>query len=800
MKYGRIAALVPGFITPALSSQAQLTRNAVWLLCVAAALASAPHGIAGDSGAAAPGPLTLWYDKPAELVNSANEARGTYKTVISQALPIGNGYIGALIKAGVPKEFLRVSDKTLWTGGDTHGGYDILGSFQALGDLAIDLRGQEPFSHYRRSLDLTNAVAQTSYTANGIDYQREYFCSYPDRVIAIRLTASKPGSYTGSISYRDAHEAISNIKANLITVASCLGDASDLKYETQILVLNDGGSQHVQRDEWGDSIEFDGCNSLTLLVAEDTNYAMNFATHYRQSPPHDRVSRQLMAAAAQPYDSLKARHIADYQRLFDRCSLDLGVSSPAQRALPMDLRHEAAVKATDPEFEDLMFQYARYLLIASSRPGSIAPNSQGLWNDSNVVVFGARYTHDLTSQMPFWPVETLNLSECHLPLFDFLESQIPAWKIETYRDDEFTLPSGAKPSRGFAIRGSGNIMGGLAFWWDKAAAAWYCHDYWEHYQFTQDRNFLATVAYPVMKEVCEFNDEQLKALPDGALVVPHCFSPEHGPWEDGVSYDQEIVWALFNDYVAACDVLGVDKAYRDRIAGLRDRLAKPGIGSWGQLLEWHTDKKGSNPNGDDNYEGINFRGFDTPADHHRHTSHLWAVYPGYQITPDGTPQLAAAARTSLIGRGDTHNEWNFAWRCAIYARLHDSKAAYGQLRGFFAFGIDPNLMSGGGPLIQFDGNSGLAAGMAEMLLQSQTGVIQALPALPREWPAGSVKGLRARGGFEVDESWSHGALTSLKIHSLAGLPAKIRYRDKTIDLHLQPGQTALLDTNLHMRL
>ena len=747
---------------------------------------------------AGPGSLTLWYEKPATLTKGRNEAGGTYRTLIQEALPIGNGRIGALIKGDVSKELVRINDDGLWTG-DSHsdGWYTLLGAYQALGDVGIDLAGQEPYTNYRRSLDIGDAVSTVSYTANGVTYHREYFCSYPAQVIVIRLTADKPGSYSGSIAYRDAHEGVANIEGNLITDASTLGDASDLKYETQVLVLNQGGSRKISKTEYGDKIEFEGCDGLTVIVAAGTNYAMDFASHYRKEAPHDRVSGQIQAAAAQPYDALKAAHVADYQALFDRVSLDLGASSETQRALPTDQRVVAAARRTDPEFEQLLYQYGRYLLIACSRPGGVAANSQGLWNDSNVVVFGARYTHDLTSEMPYWPVETANLAECHQPLFDFLESQIPAWTEATDKDKEFQLPSGAMNSRGFAIRGSSNISGGMAFWWDKAAAAWYCHHFWEHYAFTQDKEFLAKVAYPVMKEVCEFHEDQLKTLPDGRLVVPHCFSPEHGPWEDGVSYDQEIVWDLFNNYVQACDVLGIDKGNRDKIAGMRDRLARPGIGNWGQLLEWLTDKKGSNPNGDDNFEGINFKGLDTPADHHRHTSHLWALYPGSQISPRKTPELAAAARTSLIARGNTSNEWNYGWRAAIYARLDDGEAAHDQVRGFMAH-LGMNLFPAG--IMQYDGNSATTAAVTEMLMQSQNGEIEALPALPAAWPAGSVKGLRARGGFEVDEEWKDGKLGSLTVHSVAGYSIPVRYGDKTAKVSLHPGESVTLDGNLERKL
>jgi alpha-L-fucosidase 2 len=731
------------------------------------------------------------------LVNARNEAGGTYKTLDPQGLPIGNGRLGALIKGGVDRELIRLNESSVWTGvTNTSGYYTLLGTYQALGDIAVDLTGQSPFADYRRSLDISNSIAETTYTANGVTYHRDYFCSHPDQVIVVRFTADKSAGYSGSISYTDAHGGVSVIDKNLITVASTLGDASDLKYETQVLVLNDGGSQQVHRDEYGDKIDFQNCDSLTLIVAAGTNYAMDFATHYRGAPPHAKVTAQIAAAAAQPYEKLKATHIADYQALFNRCSLDFGPSSSAQRALPMDLRHRVAARQTDPEFEQLMFQYGRYLLISASRSDSIAANSQGVWNDSNVVVFGARFTHDLTSEMPYWPAETVNLGDCHLALFRFLQSQIPAWKIETDKDPEFKLASGEWNHRGFAIRGSGNIMGGMSFWWDKAAAAWYSHDLWEHYAFTQDKKFLADVAYPIMKEVCEFHEDQLKTLSDGSLVVPHCWSPEHGPWEDGVSYDQEIVWQLFGEYVQACDALKIDQAYKTKIAAMRDKLARPGIGSWGQLLEWHTDKKGSNPNGDDNFEGINFRGLDTPQDHHRHTSHLWGLYPGSEITPDGMPDLAAAARTSLVGRGNTNNEWNFAWRAAIYARLHDSEAAYDQVRRFFGSGIAPNLFAGSESMIQFDGNSGLTAAMAEMLLQSQNGVIQLLPALPSEWPSGTVKGLCARGGFQVDETWAGGKLSSLTLHSMAGNLAILRYAGKTVTVTLQPGATQTYNAQL----
>src|SRR5882724_6392542 len=700
--------------------------------------------------AAFAGNLVLWYERPM--------AQGHF---MDEAMPIGNGRTGGLISGGVARENIVLSEDSLWSGdANTSGDYGTMGTYQMLGNLAINLPGHETFSNYRRDLDIADALAHVSYEANGIKFTREYFASH-----------------TGSIQLKDSRDTVTAASPSRLRLRGTL--VNGLKYEAQLVVLNEGGVVRTN----GSTLEFANCDSLTLLVAMGTDYVMDYEKYYHGEDPHVRVAGLVEHAAQKSYNSLKAAHKKDFHALFDRVQFNLGMSSADLNSMPIDQRKIKAAQKYDPELEALLFQYGRYLLISCSRPGGLPANLQGLWADTNTPPWDADYHTDLNIEMNYWMAESANLSECHVPFFDLTWSQIPAWRYVTAGSTEFKTPSGEFASRGWAIRVSHNINGGLGWEWDKTANAWYCHHFWEHYAFTGDRKFLMNVAYPVMKETCEFWDDHLKTMPDGRLVVPHAWSPEHGPTEDGVSYSQEIVWDLFDNYVKAADALGKDEDYRNKIAAMRDKLATPGVGSWGQLLEWMTEIH--DPGSPE---------LDTPNDHHRHTSHLFAVYPGYQIGSERTPALAAAAKVSLDARGDTGDvrEWSFAWRAALYARLQDGKDAHRELQQLFSDRNTCLNLFGMLPPMQIDGNFGITAAICEMLVQSQNDDINLLPALPKEWAAGSVHGLRARGGFVVNLDWSGGKLTSAMIHSLAGGTCRVRYGDITNEVTIRKGQMITL--------
>ena len=498
--------------------------------------------------------LKLWYDKPAS----------SWET---EALPIGNGRLGGMIFGGTGAERIQFNEISLWTGDEKDTGH-----YQAFGNVVLDL-GAQSAEAYRRELDIRDAIHRVTYMAGGVQYRREGFCSAPDQVLVLRFTADKPAAYSGVLQLTGMHKEEIGGEPGRLSFSGTL--ANGLAYEAQLRVLNAGGELATETN----AIRFTKADSLTILLTAGTSYLPRYDKGWRGSHPHERVLQQVDAAALKPYEKLLADHVADYRRLFDRVDLHLGATASDVAGLSTEKRLFAYGKGgLDPELEELFFQFGRYLLISSSRPGGLPANLQGLWNESNHPPWRSDYHSNINVQMNYWPAEVANLAECHTPFLDYINNQREVRKKATqafYKNCK----------RGWTVQTENNIYGGSSWNWNPPGSAWYCQHLWEHYAFSGDKAYLKDFAYPILKEVCEFWEDRLIALSDGTLVTPDGWSPEQGPNEPGVTYDQEIVWDLFTNYIEASLALGVDEEYRQKITALRNKLLKPKIGKWGQLME-----------------------------------------------------------------------------------------------------------------------------------------------------------------------------------------------------------------------
>jgi alpha-L-fucosidase 2 len=763
--------------------------------------------------------LRIWYTEPARQWELA--------------MPIGCGRLGAMVFGRVVDERIQFNEDTLWTGKPHDyvraGARNHLGeirrllfegkvkevtpivrgaflsdpvhqeAYQPFGELRLHVPGHDGAADYRRELDLDSAVARVTYRVGEITYRREAFASYPDQVIVVHLEADRGHSVSFSLSLVSPHPA-TRCRAVAPDTSAMAGRVrgDGLGFEARVRVIPSGGRVAVT-DE---GITVTEADAATLLLAAATSYK---SFQDVSADPASRCEVTLSKVGPKSYESLRADHVADHRRLFRRVRLDLGRNDRAD--WPIDRRVQQIVAdgnrvitapaggrtsgpgrsfglPSDPALAALYFQFGRYLLIASSRPGSQPANLQGRWNELTDPPWGSKYTTNINLEMNYWPAEPTNLAECHEPLFDLVDDLVVSGS-RTARE-QYGARGWVLHHNTDAWRGTAPINNVDGVW--PTGGAWLCHHLWEHYLFSGDREFLARRAYPALKGASLFFVDYLVRDPkSGWLVTNPSISPEQDPLCYGPAMDNQLIRSLLGYTIEAAAILGVDRELAARLSEVRRRVPPNQVGRHGQLQEWLDD-------------------VDEPNNRHRHMSPLWGLYPGWDITP-ADPRTFEAAKVLLAWRGDGSTGWSFAWRIPLWARAHDGDLAYRQLELQLARRTFPSLLDKCGPF-QVDGNFGATGGVAELLLQSHQrppdspGVYQLdlLPALPAAWPQGSITGLRARGGFDVDLNWDKGALTRAEIRSRLGNPCRIRYGDRTEDLATQPGDAFVFEGGLLRRI
>ncbi|MFE9353136.1 glycoside hydrolase N-terminal domain-containing protein [Streptomyces olivaceoviridis] len=731
----------------------------------------------------------LWWRAPADE-----------HSLIEQGLPVGNGRLGALATNDPGREVLLVTDVTMWTGGlndtlDADGqfpyGRDDFGSLTLLARLTVDIPDHDlsAVTGYRRTLDLAQGVVTTSYVRSGVTYRRQMFASHPDDVIVLHFSQSGGGRYTGTITLDGTHGE--NGTADSFAGAFPGG----LRYGAAVEARGDGGTVRTT----GSRLEFTGCRELTVVLSGGTNYTPDAAAHYRDPglDPRALARTKVRTAARHSAGALLRTHAADHRALFDRFGLSLGTSSAEQRALDTWERIQARARddVPDPELEAAYVHFGRYLMIAGSRD-SLPLGLQGPWLDGNDPDWMGDYHTDINLQMNYWMADRAGLSSCFDAFTDYCVAQLPSWTDLTRRlfnDPRNRYRNSSGRNAGWTLAISTNPFGGGGWWWHPAGNAWLCNSLFEHYEYTRSRAHLEKI-YPLLKGACEFWEARLltTTLPDDGrevLIADSDWSPEQGPLDaKGITYAQELVWALFGNYRTAARELGRDAGYARTVGALRDKLYLPVVSpKTGRLQEWMSPD-------------------DLGETTHRHLSPLVGLFPGDRIRPDGsTPaDIVTGATALLTARGMNSFGWANAWRALCWARLKNADKAYQlvvtNLRPSTGGGngTAPNLfdiyeVERGRGIFQIDANFGTPAAVAEMLLYSRPGHLELLPALPDAWAAaGSLTGAGARGGFLVDLRWRDGKPTEVRLHSIGGTTTSVGHAGTFRTVRVRPGETVTL--------
>ncbi len=753
----------------------------VCLLCQTCMIVAGLVMVAG-AGEESPGPMMLWYRQPA-------------KSWV-EALPIGNGRLGGMVFGGVANEHVQLNDDTLWAGGPKDrcnpkalgalpeirrllftgknneaanlAGRTMMGipptieSYQTLGDLRLTLPGAEQPTEYRRQLDLDAGVVTVTYRLGDAQFTREYFSSTPDQVLVVRLTCDKPGRISFSAALdRSQQWKTEAVGPDRLVMSGATNGGKGMKFQAHLKMIPQGGKLSIE----GNRLAIDKADAVTLLLAS--------ATTYRQKDPQAVCQEQIEAAARKGFEAVRNDHLATHCGLMRRVKLVLRGAGEVGQDRPTDERLAAVKKgADDPGLAALYFQFGRYLLVGCSRPGGLPANLQGLWSEHMNAPWNADFHTNINVQMNYWPAETCNLAECHLPLFDLMDGLVPSGSEtakKLYGAQGWVVHHLTDPF-GFSVPADG-VQG---IW--PMGSAWLCQHPYEHYLFSGDKNFLAKRAYPLMKGGARFMLDFLVEAPAGTPVAGKLVTaPSHSPENSftmangqrsqftySATMDIEIIHDLFTNCIEAIDVLAADAPggkfdaeFRAELAAALKRLPPLQISKrTGALQEWIED-------------------YAEPEPQHRHVSHMFGLHPGRMITPRGTPELADALRKTLNRRGDAATGWSRAWKTAAWARLEDGDHAYRIFKGLLAHGTYPNLFDAHPPF-QIDGNFGATSAIAEMLVQSHAGEIAILPALPSVWPNGSVQGLRARGGIEVGIVWKEGRGVSATLTATADGHHKLR--------------------------